>query len=245
MHVRDDLTTAFFAEHFRNREPISYSRWGDCEWKAVLGYKGVTCDGHPYYPGMCQELREVLQGHPRYLLGIQRLARRMFRGGKDIDDWLIAHNLQDTVWHEAEVLHDAAFHGEFAQLAEAIRSAPGFAVVGPEHFNALGRYLPISLFVLTPSHDVYNSCKQITWKLRQQLRSLPDGSVVSVSAGMPGRLIVDWLYPEFGQRLHLIDFGSVWEPFVGRAIRGYQHERPQAFWDAQLSIQKDCDRGEV
>ena len=43
------------------------------------------------------------------------------------------------------------------------------------------------------------------------------------SASMATNVIVDELYPTIGQDCWMIDFGSIWEPYVGKFTRSYHH----------------------
>jgi hypothetical protein len=46
--------------------------------------------------------------------------------------------------------------------------------------------------------------------------------VVGFSAGMTTNVLIYDLFPDYGQSLSLVDFGSVWDVYAGRLSRSYQ-----------------------
>jgi len=51
-----------------------------------------------------------------------------------------------------------------------------------------------------------------------------DNIVFGLSASMATNVIVDELYDVIGDRCTMIDFGSIWDPFVGVMSRSYHRE---------------------
>ena len=54
--------------------PVTFSRFGDVEWSAVIGVDGENCDGHTYSKGLQEGLRKALLSEPQYDLGMQKFA---------------------------------------------------------------------------------------------------------------------------------------------------------------------------
>ena len=50
-----------------------------------------------------------------------------------------------------------------------------------------------------------------------------DNPVFGLSASMATNVIVDELYEQIGDKCWMIDFGSIWEPYIGRTTRSYHH----------------------
>ena len=48
-----------------------------------------------------------------------------------------------------------------------------------------------------------------------------DDVVFGLSSSMATNVIVDELYDEIGDKCSMIDFGSIWDPFVGHIGRSY------------------------
>ena len=53
-----------------------------------------------------------------------------------------------------------------------------------------------------------------------------DDIVFAFSASMATNVIVDEMYDEIGDQCWMIDFGSIWEPFVGKITRSYHRRYP-------------------
>ena len=51
-----------------------------------------------------------------------------------------------------------------------------------------------------------------------------DNVVFGLSASMATNVIVDELYDVIGDKCFMIDFGSIWDPFVGKMSRSYHRE---------------------
>jgi hypothetical protein len=52
-----------------------------------------------------------------------------------------------------------------------------------------------------------------------------DPLLISLSASMPAELLCDALFKRFGNKHTIIDFGSVWDPLVGRLSRSYMRAK--------------------
>ena len=48
--------------------------------------------------------------------------------------------------------------------------------------------------------------------------------VFAMSSSMATNVIIDELYDEIGDKCSMIDFGSIWDPFVGRHTRSYHRQ---------------------
>lgn len=203
----------------RQRIPFTFSRWGDGEWRAVLGkLGGVNCDGHQFYPQMGEELRQVLISKPTYLLGMQPMALRIYE--KPINEFLAKHGLQDLKWLNADVIHSASIHDNLGLLISAMRGRL-LVMVGPDQLKRVSPQLQYQHFVEVPPRNCYLALDRIVHDVLNILESQKEHTIVSVSASMPAEIILDRLYKRIGTRHTLIDFGSVWDPFVGVYSRSY------------------------
>ena len=203
-------TTGLVADRLRSSEPWAFSRWGDGEWSAVLGLGHKNCDGQAYEP-LREPLRKVLRDLPSYLLGMQPLAMERF--GSRIRAWLNA-NAPDLPWVNADVFHDLSKQGSLLEFIAPLRDR-SVMVVGPGYLRAVKSILPYRTFVEIPERDAYGAIDRI----RLALASVEPGTVVALSAGMPANVLIHEFrgLPE----TTWIDFGSVWDPYVGKATRSY------------------------
>ena len=201
----------------RARERLVFSRWGDGEWAAILGHGSQNCDGQPYTPDLRRGLMKVLQSRPSYRLGLQGLALRRF--GDQIDRWLRHESLTDLAWCDADIFHRASIHDRLSSLIEALRER-GVVLVGPARLAGLSSRLRIVAHVVIPDEQAYDSADR--WIDQAWRRATHAGPtvVVAVSAGMGGKILVHRLARTLGEH-SIVDFGSVWEPYVGHLNRTY------------------------
>lgn len=206
----------------RAGKPFAFSRWGDGEWRSVLGkVAGSNCDGHDFFPKMGQELGEVLKRRPDYMLGMQNFALKMFP--ERIPAWLKEHGLTDLVWYNADVFHYASIKGKLGNILEALNGRH-VVVVGPDHLKRLKpSHIAYESFVDVPPKNAYLAKDRIVRDIKAAVDGC-DGKrvLVSLSAGMPAELILDELYNWLiGKGHSIVDFGSLWDPLVGVNSRSY------------------------
>jgi hypothetical protein len=219
-----DHTTALMAQRLRSPAPWAWSRWGDGEWSAILGRGTANCDGQAYVPALRDDLRRVLLGRPHYLLGLQPLAVDRF--GSAIARWLSTHDL-DLPWWNADVFHDLSKAGALIDFIEPLRQRT-VLLVGPAHLRALTPVLPYADVLEIPDRDAYAALPRLRSQLGAALDRHGSDVVVALSAGMSAKILID----AYATRATLIDFGSVWEPYVGRANRSYHAPLLQALGGA-------------
>ncbi len=211
-----------FVDKISRREPLTFSRWGDGEWWSVFGrVQGRNCDAHQYFPQMGQDLKNVLLSRPPYVLGMQSLAVSMFKG--KIAAWLQANNLQDLDWVNADVFHEASEAGQLGPLVDLLK-ARTLVMVGPPHLRPLEKMLHFHEFVEVPRRNSYVALAAVREQLFRVHDSVPY-AIVSVSAGMPGKLLVDQLYQRRPQAT-ILDCGSLWDYYVGVNSRKYMRRMP-------------------
>lgn len=204
---------------------ITYSRWGDGEWNALLGRKAaaaVNCDGHKFFPAMGRQLAAVLKSLPKYMLGFQPMAARLY--GKPIIKFVEATSgLAELAWYSSETFHRAmgatqAPDGMSAFLAAMRRYT--VVIVGAAHLRKL-TVLPTDRFVEVPARDAYLALDQTWRRTSRALAKLTAPAVVSVSTGMSSGLLIDRLYQTYGDQHTILDLGSVWDPFADVRSRTY------------------------
>lgn len=197
-------------------KPFSFSRWNDGHWRQILGRtSGGTGDGHKYAKEIGDDLKDVLLGRPSHMLGIQGLS---LRGdlGKRVRSWIQDARIEDLQWFDADVFHHACRDNKLATMIQLLLNRK-VIVVGPPRMESL----PFaSNFVPIPKTDAYYEKRRIITKVADILEGT-EPAVVSISAGWTANLLISELYPAFGNRHTFIDFGSVWDPYVGVLSRGY------------------------
>jgi hypothetical protein len=200
-----ETTLEFFLDKIRSREAFAFSRWGDGEWKSVLGQHKPgkhNCDGHRFFPPMGKSL-----------------ALKLLR--PEINKFLQQHGLQELTWYDADVFHDASIKGKLEQVLAPLQERT-VIVVGPDHLKRLKPvHIPYAQFIDVPPRNAYLSKTRIVRDIRAALEKHRH-ALISLSAGMPTELIIDELWPLARQHGHtLIDFGSLWDPLAGVQSRSY------------------------
>jgi len=213
-----DFSLRQLSKDIREGKPFTFSRWGDGEWRAVLGtVRGANCDGHAFFPEMGEELQAVLRSQPSYLMGMQPFATRLL--GQRIEKWLASNKLTFN-WINADVFHKAAGNGKLGRLIQALQERK-VVIVGPDHLKRINKLVPYAQFVDVPPKNAFLARRKIVRETLAALDSIDEPAVVSVSASMPAEIILHELYAKAGQRHTLIDFGSLWDQYVGVKSRKY------------------------
>lgn len=202
-----------FVQRIKGRSAFAFSRWGDGEWACVLGESGETCDGQRYSARLSRELTNVLRARPKYYLGMQRFA--MKRMGPRIKQWLARHGL-NFPWVNADVFASASRDGKLGPLLDALMTRD-IVLVGPPYLEALP--FPRLSHVPVDPHDCFADVRGTIASARVVIEQ-HEVPVVAVSAGPAAKIIVHKLQA-FYPCAAVVDFGSLWEPYVGQANRKY------------------------
>ena len=197
-------------------KPFSFSRFGDGEWNAILGRPGENCDGHAFFPELGKDLRTALVSRPAYLCGMQRRAIQDM--GVEIKAFLKKNNVVID-WHNADVFHYANNAGTLFPLVKQLRKMK-VVVVGPAHLRDVNRMLfPYDHFIEIPLKNCYTAQHETEAQAREYFkRSGP--ALFAFSASMTTNVLIHRLFPFMGSSSWLIDFGSLWDVYVGVKSRG-------------------------
>lgn len=209
------LLVSEVADHLRAKTPIAFSRWGDGEWAAVLGHGTQTCDGQRFTSPLRTALQAVLHRRPSYWVGMQALAMRRY--GSEITTWLQRAELTDLEWCDAGIFHAASIRDALGPLINTLRTR-NIVLVGPPHLAKLSLF-PIAEYIEVPSTDAFSALDTTIEQIEHALLEHTE-PVIAISAGPVGKLLVD----QFAARVTTLDFGSLWEPYVGVANRTYHKQ---------------------
>lgn len=223
-----DIPLDWFLDAFRQQRHITVSRWGDGEWRSVLGEETGTsnCDGHPYTEALTEDLRAILRRRPDYMMGMQDMAKEGW--GDKIEGWLDTNVPEGFKWVRGDVFHRGAIAGRLQDIAESIRRRTTI-VIGPkhlQHIEPMKHTKDVSCFppyfaITIPDQHAYSVKDQIIETSREAIEKNGPDAVVSVSAGMTGEIIVDALHETHGNKNTIVDFGALWDPLAGVNSRNY------------------------
>jgi hypothetical protein len=220
----------WFLEQFRQQRPVTFSRWGDGEWLAATGAgKGANCDGHPYHSKLLDALQNVLRSRPAYLLALQPLmlqpdSRSLLAKAEQL---LKKLELDQQTWYDGDMFHRASAAGELLPMFEVLRNSR-LVVMGPAHLRDMTRWGQPAAFIEVPLGAAFEARQRMITSAIKVLRYQPY-SILSVSAGMTAKVILHELHRQVPGTHALIDFGSLWDPYVGIRSRWYMRKSPREF----------------
>lgn len=204
--------------YLKEKQPFSFSRFGDGEWNAVFDKKGHNCDKHPYYPDMNRALRQVLKTYKNqsnYFLGLQRYSRK--KKWKEIQKFLGKNKIK---WSNADCLHDASQGGDLIKFFKVLKTRT-VVLVGPGYLEG---FKPKDFFIQVPDKNCWLEKDRIVEDVKQVLEDSHEDMVVLFVASMPANVMVDELYKIHGDKHTFIDVGSVLDPYAGVVTRGYHNQ---------------------
>lgn len=203
-----DVTYHAIIDKLKVNENFAFSRWGDGEWKCILGYKGNNCDGHIYYPSLSKRLSEVIDSHPKYIMGMQPLSVRVMWDN-------ISNKANSIEWVNADALHYASINGVLNKFTDAIKNRNIILVCG-SYMKGINIFKPNDICLI----DSVNCYLNYDATLREVKGKIKDNSVVLFCASMMSNVLIDDLF-NLNNKCTYIDAGSVFDPYVGKISRSY------------------------
>lgn len=210
----------YYINKIKNGEHFSLTRWGDGEWFCATGRQGANCDKHQYFPAMRAGLNQALKHDQGYYKAIWDKNHGQIMENLNIILPHIARTNPDIDWVNANIWEQLAINDNMGDLVSALESV-NFVIVS----NANKRTLSVKHvdYVEVPAVNCFLDKERIKREMIEV--SERHGNVVfGMSASMTTNVIVDELYPIIGDKCSMIDFGSIWEPFVGNNNRSYHRE---------------------
>lgn len=218
---------AYYVNLLSENVPFAFSRYGDGEWNTIFRRSGENCDGHKYFKDLSLALEYSLtlpMGNSFFsAMGPKALAEDEGL----IWSWLVTRDATEIVWHDTEVFLDASIHGNLYPLIEVLRTQRIVAYIGPEHLRKfLTKELQLIHYIVIPDKDAWLSKDKVIPQIEKLIHSGVD--TVGFSAGMAtnGMIYELWSnqYRAYASGATLIDFGSVFDPYVGVKSRRYMRE---------------------
>lgn len=222
----------FYVDLLKTGQRYSFSRYGNGEWGCILGTATRTGSGSQELkiPDLRQGLMDSLMQRPKtpgtYFLGIQspgylkrcKLLASIENWERTVCPWI--------TWHNGNVFHNASWKGRLNPLVEQLRKM-NLIVVGPVWLKALKEVFPHMQFVQVQRKDCFATYKEIYKGIKRALAACPVEKgpvVISFSAGPTTKVLIHQLHDMVRDECYLIDFGSLWDPYVGKNSRRY-HKR--------------------
>lgn len=219
---------SYYIDMLRNDLPFSFARFGDGEWSAILGVQGANCDGHEYFPQLGADLKTAIIDNYEYFYSIQGRAIKYL--GKGIRRFL-SDNSVKIPWHDSDIFHRCDNAGALFPLVEQLRTMKT-VVVGPAHLRAMNkRVFAYEHFIEVPPKNCYLDKDRIRVSVADWFKK-EGPAVFCFSASMAANVIIHELFPFMGRTSWLIDFGSLWDCYVGVDSRG---GKSKEYWDSIIN----------
>lgn len=214
----------------RDGQLYSYARYGDGEWKSVLGDRGNNANEHDWTPELQADLTKALLSRPQYRLAtVQReLDPILCPVYRLAWNWLAEHRL-DFEWYDQEVFADSLLQAtenkQVAPLVTFLRnrssSVGSTLLVGPDYLRGLDDLFEVEGIVQTANRNCYPQKAEIEQGIIDMFCFMKHPVLCLISASMVAEAIIHDLYPLLGKQGWLIDVGSIWNPYLGKTNRSY------------------------
>jgi len=209
----------FYIEKLNKKEYFSMIRFGDGEWNNILKkeYSDSTRINNEmkFYKEAQEDLKKTIHESKEcdsFFYGLQNLAKRLF--GKKIPD--------SFDWHECDVFHYASIDGNLPDLIDAMKKWD-IVFVGGKYLRKINKIVPYTHFIEIPETDCYPKKDSIVKEILEYGKEKKD-TIYCFSASVVTNIFIYELFDDLGKDNWLIDFGSIWDPYVGRQTRSYHRK---------------------
>jgi hypothetical protein len=201
----------WFVNKINNNEPFSFVRYGDGEWRCICGYKGKNCDRHDYLPDLRKALTNAVMSKNEILFGMQPKAMKDMR--VEILNFLKRHSI-NRKWVNADVFHKANCQGKLFPFIRAMSNSK-VGIIGPPHIKDSG--ISFHHFVEILTHNCFSKVDGV---YKRTLDAVKECTILLFCASMMSNVLIDRLNRVIGDRVTMIDCGSIFDPYAGVASRG-------------------------
>jgi len=222
----------FYVDKINAGERFSFVRYGNGEWDCILElYHRTRSGSQKFTPDLRDALRESLtvQRSGAYYTAMQSTSfLERIHILPQAEKWLAENGLYFH-WHDGEVFTKASMKGELRSLIDALKKRR-VVVVGPKWLAKLpfaNEFIPVS------SRNCWTQVEDI----KAQLIKIQN-AVISFSAGPAAKVLIHYLQPVIGKSCWLIDFGSLWDPYVGVKSRRYHQRMKSGLLTRNMGRQK-------
>jgi hypothetical protein len=216
-------TIEYLTNRMKKGNKFTFSRYGDGEWNAIRGRKGCNCDKHEYFPRMGKLLRNSL-AQPRggNFMYAAQTQTDLTRRGDFISFYEKEMKPKNIAFWDSDVFHVASERGELNPIIKQLRTMH-CCVIGPNHLRDLRlKTFVYQGFVEIPPVNCFQEISHIEERIKKYQEVVRDSEVVyCFSASMPAKIMIWDLWPLLGEKNWLIDFGSLWDVYVGKNSRKY------------------------
>ncbi len=215
------LSYEYWVDRIESGEPFTFTRYGDGEYKAIVGKKTRNCDGHTLANG--QMRRELVKSivrprSERFIRGIwmDKKCRPVKAFGQNYQAWANKHAGHVT-WYDGLIFNFANNEGRNYPFFEVMRNHKlPIVVIGPKHLRRLKeKCFDYDGFVQVP----YRTAYQAKARIIQEALEFEPPVLYSISAGPPAPIFAHELWKARGDSCMILDLGSIFDGYCGKKTR--------------------------
>jgi hypothetical protein len=229
------LPVEWFTNSLHDGKPFSFARYGDGEWRAIIGgkYLGLkNSNGCTFSEKLSNALRTVLRNNKPYMHGILRIAINQHR--KEIEQYILKNDCK-VDWYKGDKLLEESLKGNIFPFVRELRERR-LLMVGQQFLRELGPmgfFKPVT-FVHTPPSNAIEHKKEILGKIRSTINQYNIDTILW-SSGLHTKVFIDDLYDDIGNGITMIDCGSMWDGYMRIPSRTYIR-RGHVDWDGLVAV---------
>lgn len=207
----------YYVDLLHNNKPFGLARYGDGEWLAILGEIGrKNSNGCTFTQELCDALRGVLRNNLPYEHSILRIARD--RLGARIGKFLGETDCE-VEWTIGNTVADASTSGKLWPLIAHLRQRK-ILYVGPKYLRDINKvFFKYMAYVEVPPIDAYKDRVRIIQEIMEAVERGAD--FIGFSSGHHTHIFIDAIWQKIRNRISFIDFGSVWDGYLGVKSRKF------------------------
>jgi len=234
-----------YVKLLKSDKVFSFARFGDAEWAAILDYfgtksgyaffpSGASAGGCIFVPEMCEELRHIVLNPGDYMYGMLCVAMNFL--GDRINAFIAKNNINIS-WYKGNIFAGASNTGALFPLIQQLRSMK-VVVIGDEKLKKLNeKVFDYDHFIEIPPKNCYLKKNEIKQEILEYYHK-KGPAVFSFSAAAATNILIHELFPVMGGDSWLIDFGALWDVYIGVRSRGYSKNMTDAIISKNLGVLK-------
>ena len=215
---------------------FSFSRIGDGEFLSILGANRTNSSGHQLgLPELKKRLTNVILNPGKYMYATRFNALFTEVNNKNMYTFLKENNSK-IKWYDCKIFSRANKFGDLYPVINQLNKM-NVVFIGNSKLRPINKFLQYNDFIEIP----YKQCFSATEKVKQKILDYCNKknykpTVFAFSASVATCVMIHELYPLIGDKCWLIDFGSVWDVYVGEKSRRYLKKMKQETINKNLGI---------
>jgi hypothetical protein len=208
----------YYVDLLKTDSPFTVARYGDGEWLAILGEIGQkNFDGCTFTQELCDLLRGVLRNNLPYEHTVLAIARRKL--GARIGNFL-EEGKYGVEWTLGDGILNASNKGKLWPFIMNLRKKT-IVYVGPEYMRPINKILfKYCAYVEIPPNNAYEERDRIIPEIIDAVEK-HDANFIGFSSGHHTHIFLDALWTYFKGKITMMDFGSIWDGYLGVKSRKY------------------------